>query len=112
MLSLDLARKLKAKGLKHKPEDGDVYWVSEVEEMMVIAGAFEPEDEDVWVPRLDQLLAEVERQGYRWKLVFDGDSYYFRFTGVWVPRLECCKYNAPEDAVADGLLCVIGVWRS
>ena len=107
MLSLDLARKLKAKGLKHKPEDGDVYWVSEVEEMMVIAGAFEPEDEDVWMPRLDQLLVEVERRGYRWEFVFNGDSYRFevKYEGEW-------RDNIPENAVAEALSWLLWVRRS
>lgn len=107
MISLELAQALKKAGLQHKPEDPDEYWVGEVEMVMVVDSAFSPEENDVWMPRLDQLLAEIERRGWDWWVIKDGPD-----GGKWFRcRLnrdgeipEICTGNTTEEAVGRSLL--------
>lgn len=118
MILLELAGELKKAGLRHKPGDADEYWVAEVEEVMVVTGIFKPEDEDVWMPRLDQLLAEVEQRGYKWaasayvdgyyhfqlaKFVTDDNGYVY---GEDMPRRSFFDKTF-EDAVAKALLWIL-----
>jgi len=79
VLSLELAKKLKDSGLR--PEAGNVsfFWIAEVDEIMWVDPIYEPEDDDVWIPRLDQLLNEIEK----------------RYTGsihIWNPRDDRGKW--------------------
>ena len=71
MLSLELSQKLKATGLVWKPKLGDLFVVDYDNGLgptppKVVAGDNwgTPGRENIWLPRLDQLLAEVAR---RWE---------------------------------------------
>jgi hypothetical protein len=78
VLSLELARKLKDLGLNWQPEVGDTYWRNEADTLMLYCGA-DPAEDDVWIPRLDQLLTEIEK----------------RYTGsihIWNPRDDRGKW--------------------
>ncbi len=73
MISLDLAVRLKEAGLQWKPKEGDFYF--DGIERMVVPVYFEDDNGYIsvtggyaWLPRLDQLLAEIVLRGYRWNL--------------------------------------------
>lgn len=62
MISLDLARKLKEAGLKPAHDECEQYWIAEVEEVMHVSREYAPEPDDIWIPRLDQLLKEIKKR--------------------------------------------------
>jgi len=66
MITLPLAIELEVAGLKHKPEDGDLYWIEEAGTICIVNSGIVPEDGDYWLPSLDQLLAEIESRGWNW----------------------------------------------
>lgn len=73
MISLDMAKKLKDAGLKWEPNRGDWYYsyhdrlycLGETGYLHGEEWAKVREDIMVFAPRLDQLLAEIEKRGYR-----------------------------------------------
>lgn len=72
MLSLELAEKLSKAGLAWEQKFGDIIWDWHEEDYVVIdQGKCIDPWYAVWLPRLDQLLAEIEKRGYGY---FDGDS--------------------------------------
>ena len=64
MISLGLAKELQAAGLKPRHNECEMYWIAEVGEVMHVSGGYAPDWEDVWLPSLSRLLAEVEGQGW------------------------------------------------
>ena len=83
MLSLEKARALKEVGLAWEPKEGDWLFydqknliVLSVQECNIIAtcgvlpfAIFEYQERAlVWLPRLSQLLAEIELHGYTWEI--------------------------------------------
>lgn len=68
MLSLELARRLKLAGLAWEPQKGDQYKELSYERLTQIYDG-NPVYEyrvknSIWLPRLDQLLAEIEKRGW------------------------------------------------
>lgn len=118
--SLDKARTLKEAGLEWEPKRGD-FCVTEWGDILLIA---HDKDEYVnhclWLPRLDQLLAEIEKRGYGWKL---SASTYPKVYLSYKYRLELTAYirtngrdhitqesfwaNSPENAAAEALLWIL-----
>ena len=101
MISLDLAQKLKDTGLKWEPALGQSY-------KDVVEGG-------VWLPRLDQLLTEIERRMYDWSMTSNMDirpdvkpEYYAELYNsdgdmVW----EITKQNTATEAAGQALLWIL-----
>lgn len=75
MISLETARKLKEAGLQWEPQMGD-FWIKEDKPDFIRVVEYRPSGKYdkplknvVWIPRLDQLLAEIEKRGYRYILL-------------------------------------------
>lgn len=88
MLSLETAKKLKEAGLRFSLKHGDQLYdeSGKVQEIHHISTcrkfvwmenglSIRELDKTVYIPRLDQLLAEIEKRGYRWDI---GNLGYFR----------------------------------
>ena len=112
MISIDLAKKLKDAGLKPVCTDLELFWLAEVGEVMYAGAGYEPEPEDVWLPRLDRLLAEIERRGWEW--VFYLDNGKFRKYTLSIDNEDECRYKKfiskspkPENAVGAALLWIL-----
>lgn len=77
MVSLELAQKLKAAGMKWKPDiiagtnKGDWFYWPDGTVDLVGGRDYHLNNsigEIIFAPRLDQLLAEIEARGYKWSL--------------------------------------------
>jgi hypothetical protein len=120
MISLEKARALKEAGLEWDLQEGD--WFSEPtfaggRTDTLFGQGFEWDDDDdknnedhVWLPRLDQLLAEIEKRGWMWDLrQWSEPGKYV----IFITRQEKFERyhsvsDAPEDAAADALLYLLG----
>lgn len=75
MISVETAKKLKEAGLEWKPRClGDEYRTPEKTIGIICACTCEQEtdgyyQERIWLPRLDELLAEIEKRGWQIELV-------------------------------------------
>ena len=95
MISFEKAKALKEAGLKQEPKKGDC----------MSSG-------DMWLPRLDQLLAEIERRGYAWSLKLLNRPQY---RVILYPKglapggngSSIFTADTPEDAAADALLLIL-----
>ena len=132
MINLEMARKLKEAGLEWEPQKGDLVYHSEAEESFnITAGDMEDFvqatriDKEyaysiaIFLPRLDQLLAEIEKRGYSWEMrtVID-ESQSVRFNAkniaywihVWkTGHIEWedgfkRTFTSPSNAAASALL--------
>lgn len=79
MISLETAKKLKEVGLEWEPKLFDVYAFTYLTNPPLVSCLWDEtslqeakhpinRDRTVWLPRLDQLLAEIEWRGYWWVL--------------------------------------------
>lgn len=121
MISLDLGRRLKEAGLEWEPKLGDKYGFKTDRGQLEFLICSKRDIVKIseykvfkiyWLPRLDELLAEIERRGYRWHLypytlpinnkttyaceVMYGDNTFFVYTG-----------DSPEDAVGFALIRIL-----
>ena len=91
MISLELSKKLKEAGLEWEPQIGDMFYWQNGKDWGIDALTSEDVndrldetkdfiEERVWIfaPRLDQLLAEIEKRGYKWFLETDRETYFIR----------------------------------
>ncbi len=116
MISLSKARQLKSAGLRWRWEHGDFFVIGYEQEnpevRVCTRGGYSgdyhgDEEEDVWFPRLDQLLAEIEGRGYM--------VWLKRKRNVWTIRLrkQGQGWGRPfiadvgEDAAADALIWIL-----
>ncbi len=111
MISFEKAQALKEAGLTRKAQNGDYFHIGAHQHnpTLCVKGYYVPHDNDIWIPRLDQLLKKIEELGYLWVLsrysviialrvdveTEDADLNEMRFEGE------------PEDAVADALLWIL-----
>ena len=112
MISLEKAKLLKEK-LGWLPDIGDLYWREECNSDMIYCGA-DPDEDDVWLPRLDQLLAEIKKRGWAWTLHCDNDGSEIEietYNPEIAPHLQykCIEADTPEDAAAGALLYLISI---
>jgi hypothetical protein len=125
MLELKTAVALKNAGLKWEPQLGDYFntfeclnngndapglWDEEIQTAYETPGADieNMQKGSLWLPRLDQLLAEVEKQGYVWDISLNPaqDEKY----ACWIVNKDghnCLWGNIPEEAAAQALLWIL-----
>lgn len=128
MLSLELARKLKEAGLPWNVTIYDFCYYQErlyvvtfafIDKVIISAGVRVDISKCVFAPRLDQLLAEIEQQGYSWHLytytlpIAKTTSYaceVFKF-GKPIFTSNGCTFagssTGPEDATAQALIWIL-----
>lgn len=110
MLSLEKAVALKKAGLRWTPQPGDLYSPADVPgEVFVCDGNVVPGPDDVWLPRLDQLLREIEKRGYGYSLdCFPGKG---KRISIWkdddFEDIEHFVASTPGDAIADALIWIL-----
>lgn len=121
MLSLETARKLQEAGLKWEPKFGDVYywsgenWVVDKFDQRRTQILAQDPDPAIFLPQLDQLLAEIEKQEYWWDLNHrmvdvDGKNRH----KMWVSKKhrnnteQRFVLDSPEEAAAQALLWILG----
>lgn len=114
MLSLELARKLKEAGFEWEPKFGDHYIIPAVFEeglhevmdtKQIMSYHKNPKEWEesirgfVFTPRLDQLLDEIEKRGYKWGLLYEGQISISKGTNY-----KTFDANSPEEATAQALI--------
>lgn len=123
MLSIELSRKLKNAELEWEPKELDCMSApadvctsaylgkEEMEEIQSFSNEEMKtlQEKIVWLPRLDQLLAEIERRGYNYELTCGLSSSHkyiiHLFKGDYVLKR---KYgNALDDVIAQALIWVL-----
>ena len=116
MISLEMAKKLKEAGLEWNPDIGDIFFYDEehwdsLSLNDVINGEFKGEildyieEEWLFAPRLDQLLAEIEELGYSWFTETDTERYFIRVVEIKKPNnFHVVFLDTPEEAAAEALL--------
>jgi len=119
MISLEKARALKEAGLVWELQEGD--WFSEPtfaggRTDTLFGQGFEWDDDDdkngdhIWLPRLDQMLAEIEKLGYKYSLNYSEREYFVSISkrehGCLIS--ETFRADTPEDATSDALLYLLG----
>jgi len=87
VISLETAKKLKEAGLEWETETGDLWIQPDYPEYLRAVdydptGHGDPLEKNIWIPRLDQLLTEIEKRGWQIELV-----KYARW------RITIWKYN-------------------
>jgi len=123
MISVNKAKQLKKLGLVWIPKCGDWYkadyWptatllTADTTRMdnEEIKGVFErigKDDKTVWLPRLDQLLNEIEKFNVYWeieRLLEDNKPFYSVIIGE-IP-MDRGNSNILEDAIADALIWIL-----
>ena len=135
MISLELAKRLKEAGLTWEPQIGDMFYWHNGKDWEIDALTSEDVngrldetrdfiEEGFWIlaPRLDQLLAEIEKRGYSWEMrtVID-ESQSVRFNAkniaywihVWkTGHIEWedgfkRAFTSPSNAAASALLWIL-----
>lgn len=123
MLRLETAKALKEAGLKWEPEIGDNFKAYNGIIQMAIKrnadvvetnfGRFPKETmraDSIWLPRLDQLLADIEVRGWTWVLYAPNDEGK---CGIDIGKETLCRSNllamgdSPEEAAAQALLWIL-----
>lgn len=124
MISLEKAKALKEAGLAWEPERGDRYYAvgcanGEIKYIGLIDrlpfGYF-CDIVAVFAPSLSQLLAEIEKRGYCWKLYKNYTKFLTGFYDIALYQKSAINQryhtpfavDTPEDAAADALLWILG----
>lgn len=115
MISLEKARVLKEAGLVWGWKEGDFFIISwdSIGEIHCCwsgySGNYHGHKDDIWLPRLDQLLAELEKRGYRWD-IGNLEGKYLIGLFDWESR-EYIKgqfyADTPEEAAAEALIWIL-----
>jgi len=134
MLSLETAKRLKDAGLKWEPQYGDImtsmydgfkdnsYVLDEYlvidKEFIEDYPALKPDELKefrkwaIFLPRLDQLLDEIEGRGYVWKLRSRADGKYFvalfgKNDENYLVQRYWAEADSPEEAAAAALIWIL-----
>lgn len=116
MISIETARQLKEAGLEWEPKIGDWYHVVRFDGTVVDNPSLVtdctcwPGDEDIWSPRLDQLLANARDRGYEIGLLPAYLAVVYQLDEseegwLWLYEVEREK---PDEAAAQALLWILG----
>ncbi|MHB8122604.1 MAG: hypothetical protein ACYDG4_10665 [Desulfuromonadaceae bacterium] len=118
MITLELAQKLKAAGLKWEPKKFDLYNTEFIDRSSGIFSAWcdgqnlvsATGTKFIWLPSLSQLIVEIKRRGYSYNLYdnYPADEHRCRLTNR---ESDTCagKWSGgtPEDAAASALLWIL-----
>lgn len=129
MISLETAKALKAAGLVWEPQYGDRFVIPAIfieglsglidDRLLMAYRANEPEDNweefirvNIFLPWLDQILAEIERRGYEWSLWVRNKLMPNKYTidvGKATDYGETKRIGAytPDEAAAQALLWIL-----
>ena len=118
MISLETARKLKDAGLQWEPQMGDFMYNNGIIDCldfsdMSFAAGYEDltHQGDVgFIPRLDQLLAEIEKQGWTWMLYAPNNDGKYGIDvgkGLIYHSNQTVMADSPEEAAALALLWIL-----
>lgn len=122
MISIELAEKFKEAGLEWNPQAGDFYCYpnGEFSGCFAIGGPLSDYNNSkyrgiqLWLPRLDQLLAEGEKLGYRISVEPEEQNKWYSEVTLWDDeglglawKYSSDSFFAPEDAAAHALLWVL-----
>lgn len=120
MISLELAKALKAAKLEWEPQLHDKYLTAYCFKVPT-AVIFNPEKckwegTEVWLPRLDQLLQEIERRGQLWQIVYEGEILKYQIRVYPKDYVTCWQMHGfpgdtPEEAAAQALLFILNNGR-
>lgn len=128
MLSIETARKLKDAGLEWEPQVGDWFTTSNGDNMLVafqsvletqytkitngmddhfpnsrlLTGKEMLQEDFTWLPRLDRLLAEIEKRGYWWLLRND-----YCYIATEMDNGHNSYADSPAEAAAQALLWIL-----
>lgn len=117
MLSLELVKRLKELGLEWEPQRGDWYYnhhgyvsgttttLDLLNEVTVLIQSISRDYANRTVhfaPRLDQLLAEIEKRGYKWGLLYEGQISVSKGTNY-----KTFDADSPEEAAAAALIWIL-----
>jgi len=117
MISIDKTKRLKELGLIWNPKLGDWYkadyWPTPTlftidtlrlddKEIECVIENIKNRDDEVWLPRLDQLLDEIEKHQYTFSLVGEKLTLFKKLN--LVIQFEC---DIREDSVADALIWIL-----
>ena len=116
MISLEMAKKLKEAGLEWEPQEGDAYHDSASD--TIYYSQYPPLESAnyirfTWLARLDQLLAEIEKLGWKYTLTcrnMNGvNEDYLCWVVKWaIPMAKRGLYGVtPIDAAASALLWIL-----
>ena len=122
MISIDKAKQLKSLGLQWNPKRGDWhkadYWPTPIlltidalrlndKEIKCVIENIKNRDDEVWLPRLDQMLDEIEKYNYTYSLIKVGGLGKYNMIIKLQGSLNVSSqfyHDTREDAVADALI--------
>jgi len=110
MISIDKAKRLKSLGLEWNPKLGDWYkadyWPTStlftVIELRYIIENVRDDENNTWLPSLNQMLDEIEKYQYTFSLVGEKVTLFKKLN--LVIQFEC---DSREDSVADALIWIL-----
>lgn len=115
MLPFETCEKLKAAGLEWDPVSTDMYYRLFKINSRTAYALYSAHDMgitsfDIFAPRLDQLLAEIEKRSWTWMLYAPNDDGKY---GIDIGKGTLCHNNmlamadSPEEAAAAALLWIL-----
>jgi hypothetical protein len=133
MISLETAQRLKDAGLEWEPKEGDCWcngmWMAINYYLELVTGHLLVKKQAIWLPRLDQLLAEIEKAGFDidlmhfatnsentsqvddppWSCDINRSYRKVNAHGIWEEQRlnEGFEANSPEEAAAQALLWIL-----
>lgn len=117
MISLETAKALKDAGLAWKPKVGDRYLQEYCSGKEPVIGIRATDNEGYYqdtiqtqLPRLDQLLAEIEKQGWTWMLYApnNDDKYGIEIGAELIYHNNITVMaDSPDEAAAQALLWIL-----
>jgi len=124
MISFETAKALKEAGLQWKPQIGDWFYTNHRRyvHMVIDLSELQVQEDYVFDPRLDQMLKDIEGQGFRYileptgkkdevqycltLLEWDDNVAEISFGNGWHLSANFCA-TSPEEATAQALLWIL-----
>lgn len=112
MISLETAKKLKEAGLQWEHKNGDwFYWRESLGVYTLSMDTLwvEKNNEVVFAPRLDQMLAEIDKLGYAYRVTGKWGKEPYKITVIKEkPLLDFNSWGySPEEATAQALIWIL-----